>query len=118
MMRKCVNILQRILHSGMKSLFPLEINKVFIIRYNIHVYESKKATMKLLTECEKLKKLMAANTNKLPINIESFIDDKDVTGKMDRAMFEELIAGHLADIKKVIWKVLAASKLKPEEIYR
>ena len=39
------------------------------------VFENKKATMKLLTECVKLKKLMAANTNKLPINIESFIDD-------------------------------------------
>merc|ERR1719412_3100544 len=36
---------------------------------------------------------------------------------MDRAMFEELIAGHLADIEKVMREVLAASKLKPEEIY-
>ena len=89
-----------------------------IISYNIQVYENKKATIKLLTECEKLKKLMVAHTIKLPINIESFIDDKDVTGKMDRAMFEELIAGHLADIEKVMREVLAASKLKPEEIYR
>merc|ERR1719433_1812442 len=62
-------------------------------------------------------KLMAANTNKLPINIESFIDDKDVTGKMDRAKFEELIAGHLADIENVMREVLVASKLKSEEIY-
>ena len=32
-MRKCANILQRILHNGMKSLFPVEINKpiTFII---------------------------------------------------------------------------------------
>ena len=82
------------------------------------VYENKKATMKLLTECVKLKKLMAANTSKLPINIESFIDDKDVSGKMDRAMFEELIADHLTDIEKVMRDVLASSKLKPEEIYR
>ena len=84
----------------------------------MNVYENKKATMKLLTECVKLKKLMAANTNLLPINIESFIDDKDVTGKMDRAKFEELIAGHLADIENVMREVLVASKLKSEEIYR
>jgi len=81
------------------------------------VFENKKATMKLLTECVKLKKLMAANTNRLPINIECFMDDKDVSGHMDRAKFEELIAGHLADIEKVMVDVLNASKLKPEEIY-
>jgi len=89
----------------------------FLQRFKMKVYENKKATMKLLTECVKLKKLMAANTNKLPINIESFIDDKDVSGKMDRAMFEELIAEHLTDIEKVMRDVLACSKLKPEEIY-
>ena len=37
---------------------------------------------------------------------------------MDRAKFEELIAGHLADIEKVMVDVLNDSKLKPEEIYR
>ena len=74
--------------------------------------------MKLLTECVKLKKLMAANTNRLPINIECFMDDKDVSGHMDRAKFEELIASHLADIERVMGEVLTASKLKPEEIYR
>ena len=74
--------------------------------------------MKLLTECVKLKKLMAANTNKLPINIECFMDDKDVSGHMDRAKFEELIATHLADIGKVMSDVLAASGLKQEDIYR
>ena len=82
------------------------------------VYENKKATMKLLTECVKLKKLMAANTNKLPINIECFMDDKDVSGHMDRAKFEELIAAHLADMEKVMAEVLTASGLKQEDIYR
>ena len=82
------------------------------------MFGNKKATMKLLTECVKLKKLMAANTNRLPINIECFMDDKDVSGHMDRAKFEELIASHLADIERVMGEVLTASKLKPEEIYR
>merc|ERR1719322_587678 len=36
---------------------------------------------------------------------------------MDRAKFEELIAGHLADIEKVMVDVMTASKLKPDEIY-
>ena len=83
----------------------------------MQVLENKKATLKLLTECVKLKKLMAANTNKLPINIECFMDDKDVSGHMDRAKFEELIAHHLVDIERVMAETLAASKLKPEEIH-
>jgi len=91
--------------------------KEFGERYKLDVFGNKKATMKLLTECVKLKKLMAANTNRLPINIECFMDDKDVSGHMDRAKFEELIASHLADIERVMGEVLTASKLKPEEIY-
>jgi len=89
----------------------------FSTKYKLNVFENKKATMKLLTECVKLKKLMAANTNKLPINIECFMDDKDVSGHMDRAKFEELIGAHLADIGKVMSDVLAASGLKQEDIY-
>merc|ERR550525_1133153 len=89
----------------------------FAQRFKMKVFENKKATMKLLTECVKLKKLMAANTNKLPINIECFMDDKDVSGHMDRAKFEELIATHLSDIGKVMSDVLAASGLKQEDIY-
>ena len=41
---------------------------------------NKKASLKLLTEVEKLKKLMSANSNKLPINIECFMNDIDVKG--------------------------------------
>lgn len=43
-----------------------------------------KGRLRLETECEKLKKLMSANTQAIPVNIECFIDDKDVTGRMDR----------------------------------
>jgi len=89
----------------------------FSTKYKLNVFENKKATMKLLTECVKLKKLMAANTNKLPINIECFMDDKDVSGHMDRAKFEELIAHHLAEMEKTMSEVLAASGLKQEDIY-
>ena len=100
----------------MNFIFILYFEHIY--RYKLDVFGNKKATMKLLTECVKLKKLMAANTNRLPINIECFMDDKDVSGHMDRAKFEELIASHLADIERVMGEVLTASKLKPEEIYR
>ena len=43
-----------------------------------------KPYIRLLQECEKLKKLMSANTQAIPLSIECFINDKDVAGKMSR----------------------------------
>lgn len=89
----------------------------FLERYKLNVPSNKKASLKLMTEAEKLKKLMSANQNKLPLNIECFMDDKDVKGFMDRATFEDLIAGDLASIEGTLRACLEASKLKPEDVY-
>jgi len=86
-------------------------------RYKLNVASNKKASLKLMTEAEKLKKLMSANQNKLPINIECFMDDKDVKGFMDRTMFEELIAEDLSTIEGTLKAGLEASRLKLEDIY-
>ena len=74
--------------------------------------------MKLLAECEKLKKLMAVNISELPIDIQ--IDGQQLTGTMelDRALFEKLVSSHLANIERVMRWVLSVSKLRPEEIHR
>lgn len=40
--------------------------------------------LRLLTECEKMKKLMSANATDLPLYIECFMDDKDVSTKINR----------------------------------
>ena len=77
---------------------------------------NKKAVLKLMTEAEKLKKLMSSNQNKLPLNIECFMDDKDVKGAMDRAQFEELIAADLVEIEATLRLCLEGSKLKVEQI--
>merc|ERR1719249_192985 len=91
--------------------------KDFEERYKLNVPGNKKAVLKLMTEAEKLKKLMASNQNKIPLNIECFMDDKDVKGGMDRACFEELIAGDLAQIEATLNECLETSKLKLEDIY-
>jgi len=91
--------------------------KDFEERYKLNVPGNKKAVLKLMTEAEKLKKLMASNQNKIPLNIECFMDDKDVKGGMDRACFEELIAGDLSQIEATLNECLETSKLKLEDIY-
>jgi len=89
----------------------------FQARYKLDVKSNKKACLKLLTEAEKLKKLMSANSNALPLNIECFMNDIDVKGKMDRATFLELISQELAQIEQTLKECLDASGLKKEDIY-
>ena len=42
---------------------------------------------------------MSANSTPIPLNIECFMDDKDVRGKMKRADMEELAAGLIQKIE-------------------
>lgn len=55
-----------------------------IQNYKIDPKTSPKHWLRLLDECEKLKKQMSANSTMIPFHIECFMNDKDVTGKMQR----------------------------------
>lgn len=57
---------------------------MFKKQYKVDASTNKKAYIKLLAEVEKLKKQMSANSTQLPVNIECFMDDKDVSGRMSR----------------------------------
>lgn len=89
----------------------------FRTKYKIDVLGNTKALIKLTSEVEKIKKQMSANTNKLPLNIECFMEDKDVSGSVDRATFEELVAPQLSRIEEVLRECLSASKWKTDDIY-
>ena len=65
-----------------------------------------RAWVRLLSECEKLKKLMSANSTQLSVNIECFIDDKDVTGRMNRDDMEALAAPLFARARETMASVL------------
>lgn len=45
-----------------------------------------RALVRLYQECEKLKKLMSANSSDLPLNIECFMNDIDVSSKLNRSV--------------------------------
>jgi len=89
----------------------------FKAKYKVDAFTNIKAMLKLISESEKLKKQMSANTNKMPLNIECFMEDKDVSGSVDRAEFEELIAPYTKQIENVLNDVLVSSKWKLEDIY-
>ncbi|XP_066955456.1 heat shock 70 kDa protein 4 isoform X2 [Macrobrachium rosenbergii] len=89
----------------------------FKSRYKIDATSNPRAWLRLLTEVEKLKKQMSANATDLPIGIECFMDDKDVSSKMNRATMEELTGPLLRRVESTLQTCLVDSGLKLDEIY-
>uniref|UniRef100_A0A8B9H175 Heat shock protein 4 like n=1 Tax=Astyanax mexicanus TaxID=7994 RepID=A0A8B9H175_ASTMX len=87
----------------------------FKARYKLNVKENPRALLRLYQECEKLKKLMSANSSDLPLNIECFMNDIDVTGKMNRGHFEEMCAHFLMRVEAPLKAVLEQSS--KDEVY-
>uniref|UniRef100_A0A673ZE84 Heat shock protein 4a n=1 Tax=Salmo trutta TaxID=8032 RepID=A0A673ZE84_SALTR len=86
-------------------------------KYKLDVKTKPRALVRLYQECEKLKKLMSANSSDLPLNIECFMNDIDVTGKLNRGHFEEMCAGLLAKVEAPLRSVMEQAKLKKEDLY-
>ncbi|XP_050443207.1 heat shock 70 kDa protein 4 [Adelges cooleyi] len=99
------------------QLLAEHFSKDFKSRYNIDPRTNARAYVRLLSEVEKIKKQMSANSTKLPMNIECFMEDKDVHGDIKRSEFEEL-AMHLFDrVEKTLEQCLKDSKLSKDDIY-
>ncbi|KAK8189481.1 putative heat shock protein Hsp88 [Phyllosticta paracitricarpa] len=84
-------------------------------KYKIDVNENPKARMRLVSACEKLKKVLSANAS-APINIESIMNDIDVRGFLKREELEELVKPLLERATKPLEQALAEAKLKPDDI--
>ncbi|RWS26443.1 Sar s 28 (heat shock protein 70-like protein 1), partial [Leptotrombidium deliense] len=71
---------------------------------------SKRARLRLIAECEKLKKQMSANSNNLPISVECLYDDRDFSSRMSREVFENLCEPHFQRIEGVFKRALDTAK--------
>ncbi|XP_074547504.1 heat shock 70 kDa protein 4L [Halichoeres trimaculatus] len=89
----------------------------FKVKYKLNVRENPRALLRLHQECEKLKKLMSANSSDLPLNIECFMNDIDVTSRMNRSQFEEISAQYLMRVEMPLKTALEQSKLSRDDIY-
>uniref|UniRef100_A0A663MGL1 Heat shock 70 kDa protein 4L n=1 Tax=Athene cunicularia TaxID=194338 RepID=A0A663MGL1_ATHCN len=89
----------------------------FRTKYKLNVKENPRALLRLYQECEKLKKLMSANASDLPLNIECFMNDLDVSSKMNRAQFEQLCAPLLSRVEPPLRAAMDQAKLQREDIY-
>lgn len=80
-------------------------------KYKIDVRSNLKAKFRLLAGCEKLKKILSANSQ-APLNIECLMDDKDVSSMVKREQFELLIEPLLQRLENPIKRAIESSGLK------
>ncbi|XP_015758027.1 PREDICTED: 97 kDa heat shock protein-like [Acropora digitifera] len=80
-------------------------------RYKLDVASNVKAGIRLIRECEKLKMLMSANSQDIPLNIECLMEDRDITGKMKRSDFEEKIQSLLQRVESTLQSLIQKSGL-------
>lgn len=78
----------------------------FKTRYRLDAYSNARPRLRLRAECEKLKKLMSSIAAPIPLNIECFMNDTDVSGKMKREDFEKLSEPLLARVRKTLQELL------------
>ena len=90
--------------------------KEFKAKYGVDAYANTRARLRLRAECEKLKKLMSSNSSVIPLSIECFMNDIDVSGRMKREEFESLAAPLFARVQHVLQELLAEAKLAPADI--
>uniref|UniRef100_A0A336MFX0 CSON011762 protein n=1 Tax=Culicoides sonorensis TaxID=179676 RepID=A0A336MFX0_CULSO len=89
----------------------------FVTKYKIDPRTNKRAWVRLLAEVEKLKKQMSANNTKLPLGIECFMNDIDVSSTMQRGDFEQMCAGLFKRVEETFKKCLKDSKLSLDDIH-
>ncbi|KAH7339517.1 putative heat shock protein [Rhizoctonia solani] len=85
-------------------------------KYKVDVMSSPKAIFRLITACEKLKKVLSANAES-PLNVESLMNDIDASSKMTREQFEELLTEPLSRITVPLEEALLEAGLTPDQIH-
>ncbi|CAG9791940.1 unnamed protein product [Diatraea saccharalis] len=89
----------------------------FTTRFKLDPRKNQRAYQRLLQEVEKLKKQMSANSTRLPLNIECFMEERDVSGDMQRSQMEQLCAETFTRFERTLRAILHNAKLRPEDIY-
>uniref|UniRef100_A0A0D6QZA2 Uncharacterized protein n=1 Tax=Araucaria cunninghamii TaxID=56994 RepID=A0A0D6QZA2_ARACU len=91
-------------------------SELFKQQYHIDVPSNARASQRLRTACEKLKKVLSANAV-APLNIECLMDEKDVRGIIKREEFEELAVPILQRVKGPCERALSEAGLTPDKVF-
>merc|ERR1711892_950327 len=86
-------------------------------KYKCQIKNNTKALNKLRIAVEKIKKQMSANSNRLPFQLDSLVDEIDVNVTIERATFEELIKSQLDEIRKTFVNLMNSTTIKKEQLH-
>ncbi|XP_075972848.1 heat shock protein 70Cb isoform X2 [Anticarsia gemmatalis] len=89
----------------------------FITKYKLDARKNQRAFLRLLQEVEKLKKQMSANSTRLPINIECFMEERDVSSDLQRSQMEQICADTFTRVERALRGILHNAKLRSEDIH-
>nr|XP_032512201.1 heat shock 70 kDa protein 4 isoform X1 [Danaus plexippus plexippus] len=89
----------------------------FVTRLKLDARKNQRAFLRLLQEVEKLKKQMSANSTRLPLNIECFMEERDVSSDMQRQQMEQICADTFNRVERTLRGILHNAKLRPEDIH-
>ncbi|GAO15732.1 hypothetical protein UVI_02043390 [Ustilaginoidea virens] len=89
--------------------------KEFKGRYKVDIYTHGRAMARTIAAAEKTKKILSAN-QQAPVNIESLMNDVDVSAMISRQEFEAMIEPLLNRTQQPLEEVLAQAKLTKEDI--
>lgn len=98
-----------------EALFHYFVEK-FKLDYKIDVTQNARASLRLRTACEKLKKMLSANPE-APLNIECLMDEKDVRGFIKRDEFEKISAPILERVKGPLERALVDAGISSESVH-
>lgn len=89
--------------------------KEFKTKYNADIYTHGRAMARTIAAAEKCKKVLSANQQS-PVNIESLMNDIDVSTNVTRQDFEEMIQPLLSRTFEPLESALAQAKLTKDDI--
>lgn len=89
--------------------------KEFKAKYKIDIETNPKAMVRVDAAAEKLKKILSANSQ-APLNIESLMNDVDVSAMVTREEFEAMIEPLLSRVQAPLEQALADAKLTKDDI--
>lgn len=91
------------------------LQKEFLGKYKIDIFSNPRAVARVQAAAEKTKKILSAN-QQAPLNIESLMNDIDVSTMITRQEFEALIEPVLNQTTGPLEQALADAKLTKEDI--
>ncbi|KAI8878762.1 heat shock protein 70, partial [Backusella circina FSU 941] len=105
-------------HFGGRDFDNVIVEKLaaeFKEKFKIDVYSNKKALLRLRVAAERCKKVLSANPQ-APVNIESIMDDRDVSAMVNRTDFEEWAAHLFTRTEDSLVKALEKAGVTKDDI--